>query len=158
LFVPEGGSCTLGGQWLDFPAVAGAHPISAESHDVLVEQGKTPENTVAATVGCTWYSQEDPYRAELVLLVADTGGTRFLSLAPDLSVGVPRERAFRVDVPGNELRTTDDAKCTFTGIEIDLAKQSLWGSMHCPVLTNDAGTERCEGVTGTFYFENCKPR
>jgi hypothetical protein len=148
----------LGGQWIDLPAVAGAHPVSAESHDVLVEEGTTAEDVTASSLSCTWYSQEDPYRAALHLLVSDAGGTRYVSLVPELSVGVAIEHAFRVDIPGSELRTTDGAQCTFTGIEVDLTKQSVWGSMSCPVLTNDAGTEHCEGVTGTFYFENCKPR
>lgn len=129
--------------------------MDARSHDVLVS-----DNGLSAVVGCTWYSQEEPYRAALMRTLVVDGHATFVSLAPPLTVGMAHEHGFRVSPTGDgpALRPPEGGTCQFTRIDVDLAQQSLWGSIHCDVLTDDSGTEHCENAYGYFYFENCTAR
>lgn len=155
LYLPEHAGCRLGGQWLDFPRVDEGHPVDGQSHDTLVSDAE-----LSPVVSCTWFSQEAPYRAALGITIVEDGSSRYVSLAPPLTIGEVHEHGFRVKPGGDSpaLRSPEGGACEFTAIEVDLTRQSVWGSMHCDVLTDDTGTEHCPDASGYFYFENCTPR
>jgi hypothetical protein len=151
VYFPATSGCSVADQSIDFPDVPTAPPVTATDHSALVEHGDS------AVVSCRFLSAESPVHAALGITVASNGGSSFVSLAPELEVGVAHEHGFRIQGPGDlpALRPPEGVLCNFTAIELDVEEGFLWGSFTCPLLTDDGGIESCSDVKGYFYFENC---
>ena len=106
------------GKWvgvvLAFVGAAGC-ASSGNGDDQVEETESGPEK--AGEPSTDWYSQEEPYRAALMItLVVDGHGT-FVSLVPPLTVGMAHEHGFRVSPTsdGPALRPPEGGTCQFTG-------------------------------------------
>jgi hypothetical protein len=102
-----------------------------------------------------------PYRVGLGIDAYVDGDRRTASLTPVLEESKANTGAFSFSTSGSgpAWGPLDATKlCEYTLIEMDEAKQSIWGRITCPSLKYQNGTETCQITEGYFYFENCRPR
>lgn len=161
LHVEPLGDCSLGDTWFDYPVVEGGHPVTATEHATLSEDRGPGIPGRPLHVTCEWLTMGEPYRLVLGIDAYVEGSSRSASLNPVLeaSRAITGAFSFSTTSGGPAWGPLDATKlCEYTLIEMDEAKQSIWGRITCPSLKYQNGTETCQITEGYFYFENCRPR
>jgi hypothetical protein len=161
LHVEPLGDCSLGDAWFDYPIVEGGHPVTATEHGTLSEDNGLGIPGRPLHVTCEWLTMGDPYRLVLGIDAYLGEDRRTASLSPVLeaSKANPSSFTFSTTDGGPAWASSDSTeRCEYTLIEMDDARQSIWGRIKCPYLKYQDGTETCQITEGYFYFENCRPR
>lgn len=152
--------CSLGDTWVEFPEQADDHPVSSSSHASLAESGTRDTSGRDISVTCQWLTEAEPF--EFVLAIAAIGDDAWtLSMSASLAAGqtLPNALVFqRADAESSWSVASPEQLCLFGTIEVDIASQTVWGTVTCPAIANSEGNETCEITEGYFYFENCAPR
>ncbi len=154
LHIQPAGTCYLGDTWLDFPAVAGGHPVTATSHDSLAEDG-----VEGWRVSCTY--RELSTRTTVTVAIRDSqdGDQQLVRMSSDVEGGQLQPGSLRVLTSDflPTLDAPDDQPCEYQTIELDLPAGRVWGSLQCGSIANGDSGDECQVGEGYFYFENCKP-
>jgi hypothetical protein len=162
LHVVPKGDCSVGDTWIDFPKVAGGHPVTATEHPALAEDLTRDAEGFAIKMQCEWTVTEDPYTALIgISSISDTSNGVFVSMTAVLSDTGPQQS--RLLVRRNDQETQYAAvasgeQCDVTLLDVDMDAQTVWASLTCTSLKDREETEECAATEGYFYFENCKPR
>jgi hypothetical protein len=148
-----GASCSLDDQFLDFPAVAGGHPVDGASVGELLEHGGTTADGEPVSLTCSWSDS----RVNIGIDIGPTGDQFGVSLGSGTVVGETTQGGialFSATLPDN-YGSSAEAPCEYVPIEVDQAARSIWGMVSCGILDDSSGTDRCELGPSYFYFENC---
>lgn len=167
LHIVPGDGCTLPEQWLDFPLVAGGHPVTEAQAVQLIADGATAQvtnssgnliQTTVSRLSCSWVP--DPgFDIHVGFRFGPAGNDGTLSMSADTRVGQPSTDGILLVGPDWDERNYS-GQCTYTTLFVDDATRSVRGSVVCPVLSLVNGEpgavpEVCTLSEGYFAFENC---
>jgi hypothetical protein len=160
LHVTAGGNCSLADTWVDFPAFGAGHPVTAATHEALLENETRDDNGWTVQVVCEWLSVEDPYFVSLAIGLIDDADQRLVSMSPLLSVGAEQNGTitFRDSESTPLYAGAVDPHCQFEAISVDVPGGTVWGRVSCASVVDDDTGEECAVSEGYFYFENCTPK
>lgn len=150
-FFPATQGCALAEQWLDFPPVAGGHPVTATEKVANIEDGAADEEGFGISrLTCYWRSTF----AGVGFTFGRAGNQGIVSITPD-KVLTPHEKGLVVTGPDWE-DVSYGGLCVFTNFEVDETTRSIWGSVTCSTLgIVGEDTEPCVLADGYYWFENC---
>jgi hypothetical protein len=150
--------CALTAQYLDFPAVASGHPVTAADNSHGIADKKSDATGNPAQVSCKWFSSAAPYMIDMGITLGNTAQQRIVSIGSDFpaTAGATATGTLILQVPELADQTGYTASCTFTTIKLDAATHSLWGSFSCDsVLDSTQTATQCTVGPSYFYFDNC---
>lgn len=157
LHIEPVGDCYLGDTWLDFPETAGGHPVTATSHDSLLED--STGTTGRWSVGCTWQELATSTTVSLAVHYDGEGDQELVRLSPKMDATGLQPGTLRI-ITSDSLPTLDaprDQLCEYQTIDVDLDAGHVWGSVRCDLVASEESAEQCGVSEGYFYFENCVP-
>lgn len=135
--------------------------MTATEHGTLSEDNGPGAPGRPLHVTCEWLTVGEPYRLVLGIDAFLGEDRRTSSLSPILEASKPNTGTFSfTTTDGGPAWGAPDStqRCEYILIEMDEAKQSIWGRITCPSLVYRDGTDSCQITEGYFYFENCRPR
>jgi hypothetical protein len=161
LHVVPAGECALGDTWVDFPLVAGGHPVNAAEHSASSVDDTRDAEGYALSVNCQWLTLTEPVSAFLGITKAADEDSGFATLNPSLTTGNPSTGTIQFQRQASEpaYATYDpQALCQYAVIDLDVASGTVWGSVTCASIANQDESQKCAVSEGFFYFENCSER
>jgi hypothetical protein len=153
-----GAGCSLMAQYLDFPTVAGGHPVTATADSAGIADQQLDSNGISALVSCGWYSDTAPYQVATGITLGNGANERSASIGSNFpsTVGATSQGNLILQVPELPDESGYTAPCTFTIIKLDPATRSVWGSFTCDSFNDSTPTAtKCTVGPSYFYFNNC---
>lgn len=153
-----GAGCALMAQYLDFPIVAGDHPVTGTAESAGIENQEPDSNGAPALVSCHWFTDTAPFMVESGITLGSTSKVRTVSLGSDFpsGVGETSQGTLIIQVPELPDESGYSASCTFTTIKVDSTTRSVWGSFTCDSFMDSTNTAtQCSVGPSYFYYKNC---
>jgi hypothetical protein len=172
MHVVPGEGCTRADQWVDFPIVAGGHPVTATETVQTIADGATGPytnssgmtfDTTVSKLVCEWVVRDSGRYFQVGFRFGPAGRDGTLSMSASLNVG--ESRPWGLVLVGQDWGEANyGGQCTYTTLEVDEATHSVRGEVTCPLLdlvTDMPSTqpqEMCTLPSGYYAFENCTPK
>jgi len=158
--VQTASGCSLTTQSQDFPIVAAGHPVTATDKSGGIANKTVDASGYPTNVYCSWFSDKAPYMIDAGLMLGAPGNGRTVEMNSLLATGSSSTGG--MGFHDKALPDLDYAgQCSFTVIELDPVKRSVWGTFTCASLDKfsaDGATQvptQCTVGPSYFYFENC---
>lgn len=134
--------------------------MTATEHGTLSDDNGPGAPGRPLHVTCEWLTVGEPYRLVTGIDAYLGEDRRTASLSPVLEASKANTGSFTFSTTdgGPAWAASGETRCEYTLIEMDEAKQSVWGRITCSSLAYRDGTESCQITEGYFYFEGCRPR
>ena len=147
------GDCFVSSQHWDEPEVAAGHPVTAttKGQGVADQDGGTGRD--ASIVTCAWSGASAPYTVTASLRVTPATSNRYFTLAAPVGAGTTAIGQVRVSA--RNLPETYQGDCMVTGIQVNAAKHSVWGSFSCDSFDSTGDVNSCKLGPSYFFFDNC---